>query len=323
MTAKRPIQQRKNEPRNNFRGSQIKRHKSRRRKRLRRFGIRRHYRIDWRRFLPTILSAVVFLYASVNLVQYAIRSVSTKRTNEELQNIYEKAMETVSPETTTAVLEPETTPTMTLEPTTTPKPELLNTYQYIGDTILSEAAEMQKKNPDTVAWLRIPGVVSLPVVYRDNTYYLDHDFYGKSNSGGTLFLDEAHPFACDTQYMVIHGHNMHDGSMFGLLSHYRRKGYMEEHSIVYLNTLYRQEKYEVVGVLCVPSDVQSEEYVSYVGTRKFQSLEHFNAFAGNIRKNALYWKDWAEILPSDALLALSTCYKDDYRIVVMCRRVSA
>lgn len=321
MTTKRSIQQQKNDPRKDFRGSQIKRHQSRRRKRLRRFGIRRRYRIDWRRFLPTLLFAAVFLYASVNLVQYAIRSVSTKRTNEELQNIYEKAMETALPETT--ALEPESTPIMTLEPTATPKPELLDTYQYIGDTIPSESAEMLKKNPDTVAWLRIPGVVSLPVVYRDNTYYLDHDFYGKSNSGGTLFLDEAHPFAYDTQYMVIHGHNMHDGSMFGLLTHYRRKGYMEEHSTVYLNTLYRKEKYAVVGVLCVPSDVQSEEYVPYVGTRKFQSLEHFNAFTGNIRKNALYWKDGAEILPSDALLALSTCYKDDYRIVVMCRRVSA
>lgn len=76
-----------------------------------------------------------------------------------------------------------------------------------------------------MAWLRIPDVVSLPVVCRDNTYYLNHDFFGRESDSGTLFLDEAHSLEYGTQYMVIHGHNMYDGSMFGLLSHYRKSGY--------------------------------------------------------------------------------------------------
>lgn len=226
-----------------------------------------------------------------------------------------------TPNAGTPTLEPADTPTLTPEPTATPTPELLSSYQYIGNTILPEAAEMLEKNPDTVAWLHIPGVVNLPVVYRDNTYYLDHNFYGKKSDSGTLFLDEAHPLAYDTQYMVIHGHNMYDGSMFGLLSHYRKSGYMEKHPTVYLNTLYRQEEYEVIGVLYLPIDVQSEGYVPYVGTRKFRSLDQFYGFAENIRENAQHWKDGAEMLPSDAFLALSTCY-EDYRIVVMCRRTN-
>lgn len=114
---------------------------------------------------------------------------------------------------------------------------------------------------------------------------------------------------------------MFDGGMFGKLSHYRKRGYMEEHPTVYLNTLYRRESYEVIGVLVLPDDARSEEYVRYTGTRRFRSLEKIYSFAGSIRAHALYWKEGAEMLPSDAFLALSICYRGDERIVVMCRSV--
>ena len=320
MMPRKPVQQHEREPRNNLRGSQIRRSQSRRRKKLRRCAFSRRYKVDWRRFLPTIILVAVFLYATVSLVLYGIRSVSTKRANEELQAMYEEAMETPNAEMST--LEPAPTPTMTPEPTATPKPELLNEYQYIGDTILPGASEMLEKNPDTVAWIRIPGgVVNLPVVYRDNMYYLDHDFYGKKSDSGTLFLDEAHPLKADTQYMVIHGHAMYDGSMFGLITHYRKKSYIETHPTVYFNTLYSKETYEVVGVLILPVDIQDARYIAYTGTRRFKNLDHFYGFADKLKANALHWKDGAELQPSDALLALSTCY-DEERIVVICRRTS-
>ena len=261
----------------------------------------------WRRALAAALLLAAFLYAAVNLVQYSIRAVSTRRTNAALQAMYGDAPETPRPEAQA-------------EPTSTPVRELLRAYQYIGDAILPEAAELHAENPDMVAWLRIPGVVSLPVVYRDNRYYLDHDFNGKKSASGTLFLDEAHPLAEDTQYLVVHGHNMHDGSMFGLLSRYRRRGYLQAHPTVYLNTLYRREVYEAVGVLVLPDSAGSDGYVPYTGTRRFQSVDQFDRFAESIRERALYWRDGAELYPGDALLALSTCYGEGTRIVVMCRR---
>jgi len=253
----------------------------------------------------------------MSLTLYLIRSAATKHTNKELLMLYEQASETPSPES------PASGPALVSAPTPVPmtaqEPTLRTDYQYIGDAVLPEAEELLSRNPDMVAWLRIPGVVSLPVVYRNNSYYLDHDFYGNKNDSGTLFLDEAHPLLHDTQYMVVHGHNMHDGSMFGLLSHYRRRGHLEEHPKVYFNTIYQQEEYEVIGVLLLPIDVQKEGYVPFTGTRKFRSQEQFRSFSENIRQNALHWKNGAEMRPDDAFLALSTCYEDS-RIVVMCRR---
>jgi len=266
---------------------------------------------NWKIRLAALALLAICLYSAFRLAEYAIGSVSLKRTNEELRSIYASAQEMPGEGTAAAV-----TPDVTAEP------EMADSYQYIGDKILPAAEKMISRNPDTVAWLRVPGgIVDLPVVYRDNSYYLDHDFYGQKSDGGTLFLDEKHPFLHDTQYMVIHGHNMHDGSMFGMLSHYRKAGFMEEHPVVYLSTLYRQEEYEVIGVLCVTEDVYSESYVPYVGMRKFKSAEQFNGFARMIRENALRWKEGADMHPTDALLALSTCYEDE-RIVVMCRRTN-
>ena len=56
-------------------------------------------------------------------------------------------------------------------------------------------------------------------------------------ASGTLFLDEFHPLRETTQHLLIHGHNMKDGSMFGLLTHYRQPLYWQKHPFISLSTL--------------------------------------------------------------------------------------
>lgn len=260
------------------------------------------------------LLLAICLYSAARLAHYALSTLAARQTNRELQAIW--AEESPLPATAAPAAAP------TQSPAETAEPELLEAYQYIGGEMLPAAQTLLEKNPDTVAWLYIPdGVVNLPVVYRDNSYYLNHDFYGAESDSGALFLDENHPLLEDSQYLVIHGHNWYDGSMFGQLAHYRYRGYMEAHPTVYLSTLYRKEEYEVIGVLNVSTDPGSEGYVPYIGLRKFQSTEQFYSFAAIIQENALYWKEGAEMCPDDALLALSTCDADE-RVVVMCRRVA-
>ena len=156
--------------------------------------------------LPLIVLVIVFLYAAGSLIHYAARSVSTRNTNEELQALYEQMTETMKPEIEQAAAAPTTEIEQTMAPTaeipqTTaapssepmptvtaePKEQLPASYQYIGESVLPEMAELYSRNPDTAAWLNIPGVVNLPVVHRDNSYYLNHDFYGKEIDSGTLF----------------------------------------------------------------------------------------------------------------------------------------
>lgn len=264
-------------------------------------------KIGWR--ILTIMLIAVCLFSGVRLIKYHLSSLSDQKTNEDLQRVFHSADDTLIKEKIETESEPADEKT-------------IQSYQYIAGSVLPSLKNLLYQNHDLVGWLQIPGgIVDLPVVYRDNSYYLTHDFYGRKSDGGTLFLDEKHPFLADTQYLVIHGHNMQDGSMFGLLAHYRRKGYMEKHPTVILSTLYREDKYEVIGVLEVPVDPQKEGYVPYIGMRKFSSEEQFDSFMDMVKENALYWKKGAVIDSSDAFLALSTCY-EEMRVVVMCRRKS-
>lgn len=278
---------------------------------------RKRGRMDYRHLALMLVLIAAFLYGAINLISYGIRSAKTRATNAQLEEMYLSAGEEAA---TPDEAEPDTATPGEAEPIA-PVYALLDEYQYFGNRMQPDIKKLYDENGDTIAWLRIPGVVSLPVVYRDNTYYLDHDFYGKKNKGGTLFLDEAHMFASDTQYLVVHGHNMTDGTMFGLLSHYRRKDYMQEHPTVYFNTLFRNEEYRVVGVFLTPDSPENKEYVAFTGNRKFRSLEQFESFAETIYSNSLTWAEGEQLLPTDSILALSTCYGEDDRIVVVCKRV--
>jgi len=282
-------------------------------RKYRRFMRRRGRYIPWKRVGLMTLMAAVFLYSTISLILYIGRAIDTRKTNAELAAIYGQQDESGNPDEAPAE-------DVMVQPTATKRPELLDEYQFIGTAYLPSMVKLRSRNTDLTAWIEIPEVVNLPVVYRDNYYYLDHDFYGGKNDSGTLFLDELHPIEADTQYLVIHGHDMYDGSMFGLVSRYWMTGYMEEHPTVYFSTLYRKEEYEIVGVMVVSTDVKSGDYVPYTGTRKFETIEHFYAFTDMFREHAMRWKEGVELHPTDALLALSTCYNDK-RVVVVCRRV--
>ena len=51
--------------------------------------------------------------------------------------------------------------------------------------------ELKKKNPDTVAWIKIENTnIEYPVVKaKDNDYYLNRSFDKKKNSAGWIFMD--------------------------------------------------------------------------------------------------------------------------------------
>lgn len=271
-----------------------------------------------RRLLPAAVCIALIAFGAGNLIAYFARSHSVKQANAALQEIYEQTPSpTALPEATAEAVLPETIPSETI----LPEARLRSEYQFLSGEMLPRMRELFEKNGDLVAWVRIPGVVSLPVVYRDNTYYLNHDFSGKSSAAGALFLDERHPLTAQTQHLLIHGHNMHDGSMFGLLSHYRRLDYVLEHGLVSLSTLYREETYALFAVLIAPDDPGDAEYVPYAGTAAFQSEGQFNAFIEMIRAHSLY-EIPIDVQPGDALLTLSTCLDED-KLVLVCRRMRA
>lgn len=193
-------------------------------------------------------------------------------------------------------------------------------FHRVGGAPLSHMETLYEQNHDLVAWLTIPDVLDLPVVFRDNRYYLTHDFNRRPSAAGTLFWDEHHRFAAQTQNLLLHGHNMKDGTMFGRLTHYLQDiAYYQSHPLVQLDTLWEREEYVVFAVLRVPLDVQSDQFVNYFSHPTFAGDEPFDAYVRQLQLHSVYAIP-IDAQPSDALLTLSTCIDED-RLVLVCRRL--
>ena len=186
-------------------------------------------------------------------------------------------------------------------------------HKTSGD-VLPDMMKLLQTNPDTVGWISINGIVHLPVVYRDNEYYLTHDFSGHHNTSGALFLDQGSPITSQTQNLLIHGHSMYDGSMFGLLTHYKKLDTLLRHPIISFSTLYEKEAYAIFAILKV-ADGAFDDYTQPF----FTSEAAFEAYLASVRERSIYDIPM-DVKFSDALLTLSTCI-DNGRLLVMARKV--
>lgn len=278
-----------------------------------------------RKLVPLAVFVGVALFGGWKLTESLLGLVAAKDVNEQLEEIYTQAAEEAgiavnfeeaeAPDDTADALPVEEADMG--EASASVKAARRTVYQYIGDTVMKQSRAMQEINGDFVGWINIPGVLSLPVAYRDNEYYIDHDFYGRENESGTVFLDEGHPFEEKSQYLLMHGHNVYDGSMLAMLTHFRNSDYIKAHPYLYFNTLYRQERYEIFGVMVVE---EREMYgLMRMGSPQFRNDAEFNSFIDSLRRNSLRFTD-EEISSDAAILGLSTCWNDE-RIVVMYQRV--
>lgn len=188
-------------------------------------------------------------------------------------------------------------------------------YHRTEGAFLPAMSALLEKNGDLVAWLSIRGLVDLPVVYRDNEWYLNHDFENRSNPAGTLFLDQDHPLEARTQNLLIHGHNMKDGSMFGLLIRYLDKDFWKSHSLLSLTTLWEKEEYLIFAVMVVPDDPRKDGYINYFSHPTFASDESFRSYLREVQARSRL-PESLTVRPDDALLTLSTCIGEDHLVIL-------
>ncbi len=300
-----------------------------------------------------LISAALVLVAAVSLWQISsilLRTFRTTRLNAQLSERY-ASMSAASQEenggqedeTDFVVYDGEETPAPTPEPTAEPTPEptdepepaaqknepaattapeLVKTtkFHHMGGDALPEMETLYNENRDLVAWISIPEVIDLPVVYKDNSYYLKRDFYKQKNTAGTIFLDESHPFKEKTQNLLLHGHNMKDGTMFGRLTQYiYDRTYIKNHPFINLSTLWRKEQYVIFAVLDVSLDPKNEAFFNYFTHSTFSSDAEFTSYIRQLQLRSMFAIP-IDVEPTDALLTLSTCLEDN-RLVIVARRL--
>ena len=204
-------------------------------------------------------------------------------------------------------------------------------------TMLPEYAALYEQNADIIGWLRIEDtVIDYPVMQtmEDETYYLDYDFNGDSNRNGSLILDTDSTAGVGTalnQYsngtapstnLIIHGHTMRSGMMFGGLKQYAKESYGEEHSIISFDSLYEKREYELIAVFYSQVYMSTDEVFKYYNFFQADTQEAFADWYENIKAMSLY-DTGVTAEYGDEFITLSCCsYQvEDGRFVVVGKRI--
>ncbi len=187
--------------------------------------------------------------------------------------------------------------------------------------------ELMKNNSDIKAWMKIEGTNINNPVYQttNNDYYIDHDMNKQSSRYGALFIDKDAAITAtgNSKNVVVYGHHMRDGTMFGTLKKYTDINFYKQHPVIDFTTLYLDVDYKVFSVFITNTKPEQDngEVFNY-RYPEFASEEDFLSFVNNVKVRSII-DTGVEVDAQDELLTLSTCaYEfDDARLVVMARKV--
>lgn len=177
-------------------------------------------------------------------------------------------------------------------------------------------------NPETVGWIKVGNLADEPVVYRDNEFYLNHDFYQKKSSSGTVFVDVENTDLENDKYVIVYGHDLRDGSKFGSLKEYLNIEQLKNNIVIEWSSLYSSEAEKYV-VFSVFDSSMLEENKNYFDLRRFDEidLDGTKKFIEEIRERSLYDIP-VDVTAEDQIMVLVTCsYKyEDGRLLIFCRK---
>lgn len=190
-----------------------------------------------------------------------------------------------------------------------------------NENILPEYGELFLQNPDMVGWISIAGTeVNYPVMQTtDNpNFYLRKNFEKEYSTLGTPYVQEN----CDmkeSDNLIIYGHHINGGKMFGALESYKDKGFYEKHKTIQFDTLTKRGKYEIVAVFkTVAYSFQGFRYYDFVNA---ENEDDFNAYIEKCKELALY-ETGVNAEYGDRLITLSTCEysAQNGRLVVVAKK---
>lgn len=164
-----------------------------------------------------------------------------------------------------------------------------------------------KINEDIVGWIRFdqPDRISYPIAQGEsNDEYIRTDLYGNYSTAGTIFIDSVNNGDFSDRNTFIYGHNMRNGSMFGMLKMYKDSDFYSQYPYFYIYTPDGEvQTYEIFAVCIVQTT--SESYTYW-----FADDSVFEDYISYERSVSLYQTD-VEVTCDSKIVSLSTCTNGD------------
>ena len=204
--------------------------------------------------------------------------------------------------------------------------------------ILPEYKKLYDQNQDMIGWLSIKDtIINYPVMQtmENEKYYLDKDFDKEKNKNGCLIMDTDSVVgegSRESGYkegnkpssnLIIHGHTMKSGSMFGNLALYEEEAYGKQHNIISFDSLYEKREYELISVFYSQVFYQHENVFKYYKFFQADTQEEFDDWYNSIKEMSLY-DTGVEAKLGDEFITLSACayHVEDGRFVVVGKRIN-
>lgn len=184
------------------------------------------------------------------------------------------------------------------------KPSLPNTNQTYSPNFININLDYYiNKNNETVGWIQIENTkINYPIVqHKDNSYYLNHDFYNKKTSIGWIFADYRNNFETLNNNTILYGHNLIDHYMFGILPTFLNKNWINKKQQHYIKIVTKNSNtiWEIFSVYKIPPTTD------YLQTT-FYSIETYQNFIDTITNRSTH-KLNVPVDTTDKIITLSTC----------------
>ena len=272
-----------------------------------------------RKALYILILAVLlclFVYAAYQVIEYLFQTRLAIQEEQKIQTMIAQS-ETSAP--TEELATPSPTPTEDLAQPT-PTRELSSAY-YTSTTparpeVLIQFNSALAVNPDTVGQLEMGESINTYVVQRDNSYYLRRSFSGEYSFSGAIFLDVTCSIYPKSRNLILHGHNMHNGTAFGKLSRFDDIDYLNKYPHIQFSTLYETSLYIPFAVVYYSIDPDSEIYLDIYRINSLPDQE-FVQYISKIQAMSEYHIP-VYVSRTDKIITITTCATgdDDMRFAV-------
>lgn len=244
---------------------------------------------------------ILGLYSSYNIIRWTIDAKNTEKQIEEINDTVE--IKEITDSVATEIVNP-------------PKEDVKkeNPYwDYIKMNLINvDFTKLKEKNSDTVGWIQVSGTnINYPFVQTDNnTYYLKKDFNKNYNSAGWVFMDYRNDLENFNQNTILYAHGRVDGTMFGSLKNIIESNWYNDKNnhIVKLSTEYQNTMWQVFSVYRIP---KTSDYLDI----NFNNKEKYVEFLNMLQDRSEFKFD-VSLNEEDKILTLSTCYKENDRVVL-------
>lgn len=223
-----------------------------------------------------VISACVFIFAAYNLISILLEY---KKGND----IYDNIGDTVLDDTPVNI-------------SIGDDEEITIPFKYDHQALLDI-------NSDGLGFLYIPSLdVRLPIAQTtDNDFYLTHTFDKTYNINGCIFEDYRITDKFNANHIILYGHSMNSGAMFGTLSKYKSSYFYnyEGNDVFYIYTEDIIKEYKIFTAYV-------SEPISDTYTFNFISLDGLRSYANRMKALSLY-DTGVNVDKATQVVTLSTC----------------